>query len=154
MTEEELHEFGIQVILPYIKEEDVTIESVNTKLTVKPQIIGRRWDHPAYIFVRTVCYPGKASLSPAEAESAIKWADYHGAIAFFAAVEIVCSNYPDKSPVSDPSHHSLPIRYGGFFVYYEGLLMMTMSHRVQVLGDGEGLPKRANVGEFRERNRN
>jgi hypothetical protein len=135
MTEEELHKFGVEAIHPYIEKEGVTIESVNTNLKMNPQIVGKRWGSVAHIAVRTASYPKKGSLTSAEAERIIAWADRQGATAFFAGVGVLCSSYPDKSPVCDENHHSLPIRHGGFIIDYEGLLVLTMSDRVRVWED-------------------
>lgn len=135
MTQDELHAFGIDLIIPYIQNEGVNIESVNLDPKINPQIVGRRWNSLAHIVVRTSCFPKKGELTSDEFEHILDWADKKGAIAFFASVGIACVAYPDKSPVSNESEMGLPVRNAGFNVAYEGLLMLTRSNRVQVWGD-------------------
>jgi hypothetical protein len=43
MSDEELHAFGIDVILPDLVKEGVTVEEVNRDLGRNPQIVGKRW---------------------------------------------------------------------------------------------------------------
>lgn len=137
MTQEEIHGFGIEVILPYIQKEGVTIESVNLDPKKNPQIVGRRWNSRAFVAVRTACYPNKGELSQHECVQIIGWAVQHDATAFFASVGIACIAYPDKSPVHNEADMSLPIRHAGFNVAYEGLVILNTSDRVRVLKDEE-----------------
>jgi hypothetical protein len=130
MTKEELHEFGIELILPYLETEGVTVESVNPNIKSNPQIVGKRWGTLAFIAVRTACFPSKGELSSDEHLRMLDWADRHGATAFFASVGIACGCYPDKSPVTESAHVGLPIRDAGFHVAYPGLVIITTSDRV------------------------
>src|SRR5262245_55046030 len=91
MTDEELHEFGIDAILPHLEKEGVTIESVSKDLKINPQIVGKRWGGRAFIAVRTACYPNKGELTETEFEQLLALADKHGAVAFFASVGVVCT---------------------------------------------------------------
>lgn len=134
MTAAEVHAFGIESILPYLKEEGVAIEAVNTNPAVGPQVVGKRGNSLAYIYVRTACFPSKGELSEAEFSHSLAWAESHGANAFFASVGIMCANYPDRSTVKNARDHALPIKNGGFHVSYAGMLVMTTSDRVRVLG--------------------
>lgn len=132
MTADELHAFGIETILPYLEKAGVTVHSVNVDPRVNPQIVGERWGNPAFIAVRTACYPHKGALTEDDHMRLLNWADQHGATAFFASVGIACVAYPDKSEVTDEAHMRLPIRNAGFAVAYEGLVVVTTSDRVQV----------------------
>jgi hypothetical protein len=132
MTADELHAFGIETVLPYLKKEGVTVQSVSTDRKTNPQIIGERWGTTAFIAVRTACYPDKGALTPEEHMQLLAWADQHGATAFFASVGVACVAYPDRSPVTCEADMQLPIQNGGFAVAYEGLLVLAVSDRVQV----------------------
>lgn len=134
MTETEVHKFGIEVILDHMqKNEGVTIEAVNDDVGHDPQIFGKRWGKPAFIYVRTAFYPNKGTLSEQDFMRFLSWAKKHNATAFFAGVGLACRKYPDKSEVSNEDHWSLPIKNGGFAVAYEGLLVMTTSDKVRVV---------------------
>jgi len=137
MSVEEIHAFGIEVILPYLKKEGVTITEVNSDPSMNPQIVGQRWDSPAFIYVRTALYPDKGALSEKEFMDGLAWADKHKATAFFASVGIACLNYPDKSEVKSDEHMKLPIRKAGFAVAYEGLVIMATSDRVRIVGEDD-----------------
>jgi fumarylacetoacetate (FAA) hydrolase family protein len=142
MSDDEIHSFGIQLILSYIEKEDFVIEQVNSDSKMNPQIIGKRWGSLAFVYVRTACYPNKGALiNEDQFIQYIEWAEKHNATAFFASVGLACSNYPDKTPVKKESDWSLPIRNAGFAVAYEGLLLMTMSDRVQILNINDQEPK-------------
>ena len=137
MTKEEVHAFGIELILPYLEKEGVTIESVNPDIQRNPQIVGKRWDKPAFIVVRTACYPSKGELSSEEHRRILDWADKQGATAFFASVGIACVSYPDKSAITADEHMGLPIRSAGFHIAYPGLVIITTSDRVRLASDPE-----------------
>lgn len=125
MTEEEMHTFGIEIILPYIEKEGIEIKLVCDKMDKFPQIVGQRNGAFVYIFVRTECYPGKGHLTKDEYELYLTWAEEHSAVPYFASVGIACASYPDKTEVTTEEDMSLPIRHGGFYVAYPGLELMT-----------------------------
>lgn len=146
MTEQELHEFGIDIVLAHVEKEGVTVRAVNTDITKTPQIGGERWGGKAFIYVRTACYPHKGTLDSDEAMHAIEWANENGAMAFFASVGIKCALYPDKTEVINPGDMGLPIRHGSFQVNYTGLLVMTPSDRVKTLDEFKELLEKAHSG--------
>ena len=137
MTAEELHAFGIDTILPFLKKEGVTVEGVNHDLKLTPQIIGQRWGSLAFIYVRTAMLPRMGSLTETQFMHGLGWADSHRATAFFASVGLICTNFPDKSPVTNDADGRLPIRHGGFMANYEGLVVMTTSDHVRVWGQSD-----------------
>jgi hypothetical protein len=130
MTKEELHTFGIAVVVRSLEKEGIFIEGVNTDLKLDPQIVAIRMGTLAYIAVRTDCYPNRGILTQPERQEIIQWAGQKHAIAFFASVGILCARYPDKSIVTSESDKGLPIRDGGFYVVYEGLRPMSTSDHV------------------------
>jgi len=137
MSDEELHAFGIDIILPFLKSEDVTVEAVNHDPKLTPQIIGQRWGSLAYIYVRTAMLPRMGALTETQFMHGLSWADSHRATAFFASVDLICTDYPDKSPVTIDADSRLPIRHGGLKAKYEGLVVMITSDRVRVMGQNE-----------------
>lgn len=66
MSAEEVHAFGLEVILPFLKKEGVAIESVNRDPGMNSQIVGQRSGSLAFIFVRTALYPNKGELTEAQ----------------------------------------------------------------------------------------
>jgi hypothetical protein len=134
MSDEELHIFGIDIILPFLKNEGVTVEAVNRDPKLTPQIIGQRWGSLAYIYVRTAMLPNMGSLTEAQFMHGLDWAESNHATAFFASVGLLCTDYPDKSPVIDEDDKLLPIRNGGFMANYKGLVVMMTTNRVRVMG--------------------
>ncbi len=134
MSDQELHEFGIRVILPYIQKEDLIIQGVNPDIKINPQIVGQRWGSLAYVFVRTDCYPNKGTLSEKDFQWCLDWANEHSATAFFASVGVVCVSYPDGTPIKSEAGLSVPYRNGGFSIGYNGLQVMTTMDRVRFMG--------------------
>jgi hypothetical protein len=130
MSDEEVHVFGLEAIVPYLEKEGVAIESVNRDIGIDPQIVAQRWGSPAFIFVRTALYPNKGALTEAQFMQCLSWAEKYRATAFFASVGLACMNYPDKSPIKNDADMRLPIRNGGFAVAFEGLVIMATSDRV------------------------
>jgi len=134
MNSAEVHAFGIEAILDHLQQkEGVTVENVNSEIGHDPQIVGKRWGLPAFIFVRTALYPNKGALSDQEFMRLLALANKHKAIAFFASVGLCCTHYPDRSDVTDEKEWGVPIRNGGFAVAYEGLLVMTTSDKFTIL---------------------
>jgi hypothetical protein len=134
MSPAEVHTFGIELILDHLqKKEGVTVEAVNDEIGRDPQIVGKRWGKPAFIFVRTALYPDKGAISDQEFMRLVAWANKHIATAFFASVGLCCRHYPDKSEVTNEKECSRPIKNAGFVVAYEGLLVMTTSDKVKVV---------------------
>lgn len=130
MTPAEVQAFGIELVIPYLGEEGFTVQAVNDEKSPDPQIVGQSSGNPACIFVRTAMYPEKGVLTPAEVELALAWAARQGATSSFASVGITCYKFPDQSEVQSEAHMSLPIRDCGFYVAYNGLLLITTSDRV------------------------
>lgn len=127
MSEEELHAFGINVVLPYVRKAGITVQSVTRDPKLNPQIVGTRWDAPAFIAVRTACYPKKGELTPDHFDRLLHWADKHDGEAFLASVGVVCVSYPDKTRVTNSHDAGLAIRHGGFYIAYTGLVILTTS---------------------------
>lgn len=134
MSPAELHTFGIEVIFEHLQEnEGVTVETVNDEIGRDPQIVGKRQGKPAFIFVRTALYPDKGAVSDQEFMRLLAWANKHNATAYFASVGLCCTNYPDRSAVTNEKEWSLPIKDAGFAIAYEGLIVMTTANKGRVV---------------------
>ena len=129
MTIEEIHDFGVEVVFNQLKKEGYKIQSVNTKYGVNPQIIAKKEGQLAFIAVRTACYPNKGSLEKSVHFKMIENADKHGAIPYFASVGIANANGKTDEEMS------VPVKGAGFYVAYEGMLIITQSDRVKLFDE-------------------
>jgi len=130
MTEDEIHDFGVEVVFGQLKKDGYEILSVNTDRTMNPQIVAKKDGERAFIVVRTACYPNKGVMESEElAFKMIDHADKNGAICYFASVGIV------NAEGQNDEEMSRPVKGAGFQVSYEGLLTLTLSNRVKVLGE-------------------
>jgi hypothetical protein len=129
MTDEEIHDFGIEIVFNQLKKEAYKIQSVNTKFGVNPQIIAKKGTQLAFIAVRTACYPEKGKLEESVHFQMIEHADKHGAIPYFASVGIANANAKTEDEMR------VPVKGAGFHVAYEGMQIITRSDRVKILNE-------------------
>ncbi|OIO16996.1 MAG: hypothetical protein AUJ54_10460 [Ignavibacteria bacterium CG1_02_37_35] len=130
MTDSEMHEFGIEVVCNQIQKDGFTIDSVNPDKNINPQIVARKDGQLSFIVVRTTCYPQKGTIdSDLLFEQLVHNADKHNAVLYFAGVGIA------NSQAKVENEMSIPIKGAGFYISYDGLLIMTYSNRVKILGD-------------------
>lgn len=127
MTPEEIHNFGIEVVFKYLKDDGYDIVSVNTELGYNPQIIATKNGTKAFVAIRTACYANKGVLEESTHFNMIDHADKHDAIPYFASVGICNSSGKNEEEMS------LPVKGAGFFVSYEGMLIITRSDRVRII---------------------
>jgi len=130
MTSEEIHSFGIEIVVGQLRKEGYEIVGVNTKLDMYPQIMAKKNDVTALIVVRTACYPEKGTLEGPLHFQMINLADKHGAIPYFASVGIANANAETDEEMA------MAVDGAGFYVAYEGLLMIGRSDRVKILDEG------------------
>ena len=121
MTQAEIHQFGIESILPYVEKEGISVESVNRELGRDPQIVGTYQGGRVFVIVRTAMYPSKGELPASAVKQFREWAQQHRALLLFASVGLACRNYPDRTEVKDDASMQQPIKNGGFAVSYQGL---------------------------------
>lgn len=133
MSDQELHLFGMQVMLPQIEKEGFTIEHINKDIQINPQIIGKRWGSLGFIYLRTACYPDTGNLTEEEFMQGLEWAKQNSAIPFFAGVRVTCVSYPDKSPVVKESDKGIPYRFAEYEFDYTGLHIMTTEDHVKII---------------------
>ena len=124
MSVAEIHQFGIETILPYLQKESVSVEAVSIKLGEDPQVVGTYRGSKVFVFVRTAMYPQKGQLTVGEVQRCNAWAQQHNALALFARVGLACTNYPDRSEVKSDGEMQKPIKNGGFAVSYHGLVAL------------------------------
>ena len=130
MDEDDIHDFGINVVAEYSQKDGFEIVSINKDRKYNPQIVAKKNGQLAFIVVRTACYPNKGSLDDAALRSQlISNADQHNAICYFASVGIA------NSEGQTDEEMGIPIKGGGYYVSFEGLLILTRSDRVKILDD-------------------
>ncbi|AKC82254.1 hypothetical protein IMCC26134_04770 [Verrucomicrobia bacterium IMCC26134] len=129
MSREEIHAFGIEVVAKQLIKEGIVVEGINTQIGLDPQIRARKSGVLSFIVVRTACYPDKGMLDPDVHFQMIEYADKHQAIPYFASVGI--GNATGKSD----KEMSIPIKGAGFYIAYNGLLIITRSDRVSLAGE-------------------
>jgi hypothetical protein len=126
MTEDDIHDFGINIVAEHSQKDGFELVSINKDRKYNPQIVAKKNDQLAFIVVRTACYPNKGSLDDeALLEKLISHADQHSAICYFASVGIANSKGRTEDEIS------IPLKGAGFYVSYEGLLILTRSDRVK-----------------------
>ncbi len=128
MTEDDIHDFGINIVAEHSQKDGFEIVSIHKDRQYNPQIVARKDDQLAFIIVRTACYPNKGSIDDAALlDHLISHADQHNAICYFASVGI------SNSEGQTEEEMSIPIKGAGYYVSYEGLLILTRSDRVKTL---------------------
>lgn len=126
MTAEEIHRFGIQIVLEDLERNDFKILSVTTEIGRNPQIVAKKEDQLAFVAVRTASYPDKGRLEEHVHFQMIEHADKFGAIPYFASVGIA------NAGANTEGERGIAIKGAGFHVSYEGLLIISRSDRVRV----------------------
>lgn len=130
MTEDEIHDFGIEIVFNYMKEEGFEILAVKTDRSINPQILARKDGQLVHVAVRTACYPEKGVLESEEmASQLIRYADEKNATCYFASVGIA------NAGGTTDEEMSLPVKGSGFAVAFAGLQTLTLSNRVRLMGD-------------------
>lgn len=120
MSDEEIHDFGAEVVFTQLKKDGVEIKAVNTDLETNPQIVAMINNHLAFIAVRTACYPEKGVLQKSEhSKKLLQHADNQNAIPYFASVGIA------NAEAKTDSEMGIPIKGAGFHIAYNGLETIT-----------------------------
>ena len=140
MTVSEIHDFGIEIVFNYLKEEGHEIMEVNTDIAMHPQIVATKNGELKFIIVRTACYPSKGQIENDQvASQCLAHADKHKATYYFASVGIA------NADGADDAEMAVPVKGAPFHVAFEGLLILTRSDRVKVI-DGSGSFTRRSTG--------
>lgn len=149
MTEDEIHDFGVQVVIKDLQKEGHEIISVKTAIDQEPQIVAKIKTSLAFIIVRTAMYPNNGEITDLGLLSrVIAHAKQHKATSYFASVGIANSQGVD---ISDEVLSGTPMRGAGFYVNYRGLSILTSADNVKVFDDGKFIdlvPKELNKNAF------
>ena len=129
MTVEEIHNFGIEVVLTQLEKEEYEIQSINRKYNMNPQIIAKKSNQLSFIVVRTACYPAKGLLEETVHFKMIEQANKHNAIPYFASVGIANANTLSEKEIS------IPVKGSGFYIAYEGLVIISRSDHVKIFDE-------------------
>jgi hypothetical protein len=128
MTPLEIHDFGIEVVVNYLREQGHEILEANSRLGTNPQVVATKDGHCLHVVVRTACYPEKGEIESDEvALRCIEWARKHGATCHFASVGI--ANATDGQ---NEEAMRIPVRGAGFYVAFEGLVILRTADRVVI----------------------
>ena len=118
MTEAEIHDFGIEVVVGFLRREGHEIVEVHTKLGVNPQIAARKDGQLEVVVVRTACYPAKGALDASLKASHIAHAEKCGAICYSASVGIANSSGKTDAEMA------IPIKGAGYYVSFSGIELL------------------------------
>lgn len=101
-TDDDIHDFGVEVVFNQLRKEGYEIQSVNTKTGMNPQIIAKKDTESLSIVVRTACYPDKVQLEDFVRLQMIEHAKIHGAAPYFDSVGIANANTAIDNEMSVP----------------------------------------------------
>lgn len=120
MSDDEIHEFGINIVLDNIRENGFTISVVQTNRKLNPQIIAKNHEQLFHILVRTACYPNKGKIESKElCFQLLQGAVNNSAFCFVASIGIANANGTTDLEMSTP------LRGAGFYVAYDGIEELT-----------------------------
>lgn len=120
MSDEEIHEFGVNIVLDDMRKNSYTILSVNTGRNSNPQIIAKKSNKIFHILVRTACYPNKGLIESRQlCDHLYQRAKRANITCYVASIGIANSNGTTDLEMS------IPIRGAGFYVAYDGLEELT-----------------------------
>lgn len=118
MNNQELHEYGINLISSYLKEEGYTIIELNTELNTDPQIIAQKLSDMIFVVVRTVMYPKKEKdikFSKAQLKIIKDGSVAYGAKCYIAKVGLANPNAENAKELGVPYKDTdLLIKFNGF----------------------------------------
>ena len=130
MTASEIHDFGVEIVFNYLKEEGHEIVAVNTEIGINPQIAATKDGELEFIIVRTACYPSKGQIENDQvASQCLAHADKQKATCYFASVGIA------NADTENDAELGVPVKGAPFHVAFEGLAILTSADRVKVLGE-------------------
>ncbi len=120
LTPDEIHEFGINVVLNDIQKNGYSITSVTSDRNSNPQIVARKNGQLVHIIVRTAVYPRKGVIESFELGLQIlEYAHSKDAVCFFASVGIA------NAFGSTDLEMSIANRGASYLVSYSGIEPLT-----------------------------
>lgn len=127
MTEAEIHDFGVEVVVGYLQKEGYAIEGINQNLGHNPQILARKGNLYKFVAVRTACYPNKGKIAtPEEFMNLVKHAEKHGALPYFAAVGIC------NADSYTAEECGTPVKGAPYHIMFDGILLMTERNNIRI----------------------
>lgn len=128
MNKEELHEFGIRLVLENdLLKNGYEILSLSSGLDEMPQIVAKKDGELAFIAVITTCYPEQAQLSKRIASKLISFAKNKNGQAYFAPLILINADEKSRKEIC------CPVREGIFCVGYRGLKILMNVDQVKVM---------------------
>src|SRR5262245_19927247 len=91
LTEQEIHAFGIHILIKKLEEDGWIIESADPGVdrTTHPQIIAHKDSEIGFFVVRTAMYPLKGRIEGEKVfQNQVRHANTHGANCYFASIGI------------------------------------------------------------------
>lgn len=120
MSDDEIHEFGINVVLDDVRKSGLTVLSVQTGRNSNPQIIVKNDNQIIHVLVRTACYPNKGMIESKQlCDYLFQKAKRANASCYVARIGIANANGTTDLEMS------IPTRGAGFYVAYDGLEELT-----------------------------
>lgn len=121
LTEQEIHAFGIHILIKKLEEDGWIIESADPEAdrATHPQIVGHNNGEIGFFVVRTAMYPDKGRIEGEEVfQNQVRHAGKHGAACYFASIGLASAagetEEAKSTPVSGVHYH----------VSFDGLVRM------------------------------
>jgi hypothetical protein len=116
MTTQEIHDFGIKVVLEKLTEDGHKIVSFCPDLGTNPQIVVVIGGRLSMILVRTDVFPNKGQLeNESIKQRLLSHAQGHNALCYFASVGILNAFGTTEEEMARP------VRGNGYYAAFEGL---------------------------------
>lgn len=132
MSDAEVHEFGIQVVVDALRRDGYEVTEINTGPTDFPAIVARKATETAFVLVRTGCYPETGHACAETGTQMLEIAEKWGVTPYFASVGIC------NQDAQTEEEKGVPVRGAGFSVSFDGLRLVMRSDRVHgVFGQGK-----------------
>jgi hypothetical protein len=115
MTKEELHKFGMDLLITYLHKQNCKFFGVNDSIGFEyPHLIVKNGENELlYIWIRIEMFPTQPNLGPiANKEAAIKLSKQFNAKPLFAGIRMKCTSSEDSS---------IPIIGGEYIAEFSGL---------------------------------
>lgn len=103
MTEQEIHEFGLQVLIQYLQGKGYDIEFAQPDKKSLPHIVAKSGEQLTFIIAATDIYPNKGKISDADKSAVLEHAknfDAQSACAYLGLVNAEGVEKNDKSLMS------------------------------------------------------
>lgn len=135
MTEDEIHDFGIEIVANQLIKEGHELVDVNSDPDQNPQIVAQLNGQLAFITVRTAVYPRDGEIKDqALVDNLINHAKNHSAVPYLASVSIANSKGYEHG---DENEIGIPIRGEGYYANYRGLKIIAHVDQIKIASDGK-----------------